>query len=397
MHTRPFRRMRILFVALLLAPATALAAPLTIDRDFPGGSGESQVDQETRTIRLNPTAHKDRGWVCWWYVRVRGITPGETITLDVGEGVWATPDRAAYSLDGRTWRQTPPGERLGGRIVYSLPIEAEEAWFAWGPPFVPADAQQLVETAAERCSNAEHYVLATSREERPVPALRTAPEAENAPVVWFQARQHAWESGSSWVAKGLIDWVTSEDERAVALRRRAEIHIVPIMDVDNVHLGAGGKNGVPHDHNRDWGEEPHWPAVAAAMKALRGFEEAERLALFIDLHNPGANSKRPFFYIAPDEILRDTGRANLARFLAQAKAEINGPLPFTGETQASGPSYDPRWKFISKNWVTENARDGVVAVTLETAWNTPNSNTEGYQAVGRQLGLAVEAYLREER
>jgi hypothetical protein len=35
-----------------------------------------------------------------------------------------------------------------------------------------------------------------------------------------------------------------------------------------------------------------------------------------------------------------------------------------------------------------------VALTLETAWNTPQSTQENYQRLGRELGLAVERHLR---
>ncbi len=41
-----------------------------------------------------------------------------------------------------------------------------------------------------------------------------------------------------------------------------------------------------------------------------------------------------------------------------------------------------------------NTREHVVAVTLETTWNAPNSTISGYETVGRQLGLALERYLK---
>src|SRR5690606_35933588 len=195
---------------------------------------------------------------CWWYLRVDGIEPGETIMLDVGQAPWATPDRAAFSLDGSMWQQTAPGRRDGKRIVYRQQIDARTAWFAWGPPFVPADAKALVEEAA--CSpHAEALLLCRTREGRDVPALRIAegdlPPAERRGI-WIQARQHAWESGSSWVGKGFLDWVLSDAPAAQALRRQSLIVFVPIMDIDNVHRGAGGKNQVPQDHNRDWSDQP---------------------------------------------------------------------------------------------------------------------------------------------
>jgi hypothetical protein len=100
----------------------------------------------------------------------------------------------------------------------------------------------------------------------------------------------------------------------------------------------------------------------------------------------------PYFYAPPDEILSTEGKANLARFIANSKTEITGPLRFTGRVIESGAKYDPKaWTTISKNWV---ARLGTpaVSVTLETSWNTSASTTEGYQIVGRQLGLAIARY-----
>ena len=52
---------------------------LNVSSDFSNGSGiVEKIDQQKRIIRLNPSEHKDRGWVCWWYVKVSGIKPGET-------------------------------------------------------------------------------------------------------------------------------------------------------------------------------------------------------------------------------------------------------------------------------------------------------------------------------
>lgn len=380
---------------------------LGVEIDFPGGSGEVEsLDQQHRVVRLRPTPHKDRGWECWWYIKLSGVRPGETITIDVGDAPWATPDRAMFSLDNQHWRHTEPGSRDGKRIVYRQQIDGATAWFAWGPPFVPADSRKLVDWAARQCEHATVFELCRTRDDRPVPALRINTPTEDAKEgddgekgaprygVWIQARQHAWEAGSSWVCRGLVEWIVSDDPRAVALRDEAEITIIPIMDIDSVAIGAGGKNQVPQDHNRDWSDKPHWNAVAAAIKQIAERNEAGRFDLFIDLHNPGAGNRNPFFFVTPRELLSDQGRRNLDRFLAAARQDITGPLSFVGETRESGVSYDRLWRNISKNWVSFHCHEHVVSVTLETAWNTPNSTTDGYLTVGRQLGLAIERYLR---
>jgi len=385
------------------APAPQPEKLLECTADFEGGSAEIHlVDPQARLIRLDPALHKDRGWRCWWYVKVCNVRPGETLTLDVGTGPWATPDRATYSLDGKTWRQTAPGERRGTRIVYRQQIHAPCAWFAWGPPFTPCDAHALVRRLAARCPSARAFELCRTRAGRSTPAVRIGPEGHgpgsNRPKppygVWIIARQHAWESGSSWVCRGLGEWLVSRDPRAALLRSKAEVTLVPIMDIDNTAIGAGGKEQKPHDHNRDWSDQPHWPAVRAAIEAISRADAQGRFDLFVDLHNPGYHDRRPYFYVPPDELLGAPGKRNLERFLAAAAREITAPMKLAERPRVSGPQYDPRWQQISKNWVTMHTRPHVVAVTLETPWNTPHSTTEGYREIGRRLGRAIERYLR---
>ena len=129
------------------------------------------------------------------------------------------------------------------------------------------------------------------------------------------------------------------------------------------------------------------------MARIKEMDTAGRFDLFVDLHNPGAGSKQPFYFIPPDQLLTNLGKKNLDRFFQASRAEITGPFALSGKLRVAGPKYDKAWKKISKNWVVENTNKHVVAVCLETAWNTPHSTTEGYRQVGRQLGLAILRYL----
>ena len=370
---------------------------LTASSDFAGGSAEIEaIDQSRRVVRLRPAERKDRGWVCWWYVKLTGIKPGESILLDVGGGVWATPDRAHFSVDGKSWVQSEPGQRLGDRIIYKQQVDSATAWFAWGPPFVLADAQSLVTAAAEH-KFAKSFELCTSRDGHAVPAVEVregdTPDAERYGI-WIQARQHAWESGSSWVCRGFLEWLVSDDPRAQSLRKRSLVTVVPVMDVDNVQRGAGGKEEKPQDLYRDWSDDPHHPAVQAAIERIQKLESEQRFDLFVDLHNPGPATQNPFYYISPRSSLSPLGRRNLDAFLSASREELTGPLEFRGQVIESGPRYDQNWQRISKNWVTQHTRPHVVAVTLETAWNTVHSSPQNYRRVGADLGRAIERYLR---
>ncbi len=374
---------------------------LTVSADFDGGSARVEsINQVARVVRFRPEPYPDRGWAYWWYMRVDGIRPGETITLDVGgkHGRFAHPEQAAFSLDGKTWKQTPRGERVKERIVYRVQVDADKAWFAWGPPFLPADASALVEGLASERPHADAFELCESREGRSVPGLRIKGERSAGSTrfgVWIQARQHAWECGASWVARGLVEWLLSDDPRAGALRARADVTVIPLMDVDSAAMGAGGKAQKPHDHNRDWAKPQHWPEVSGAMAEIVRLHEEIGLDLFVDLHSPGMYNPETFYLTSPGSEKSKEGRRNLARFIDASKAEMTGPLGLSVEQQAAGPRYTNDWRAMSQNWVTARTSGRALAFTLEAAWNNQGSTAEGYMALGRQLGLAMERYFRQ--
>jgi hypothetical protein len=215
--------------------------------------------------------------------------------------------------------------------------------------------------------------------------------------VWVQARQHAWESGSSWVAQGFGEWLLSDDADAAWLRQHAEIFLVPIMDVDNTATGNGGKDALPQDHNRDWSPQPHWNEVRAAQKMVSGLIEEGRMDVFLDLHNP-APGDPTFFYVLESSALKEPMIRLRDRFIELAYARISKikPLvPMSNKPKTTGPSYHPLWRQISANWVSMNGNPHSVSLCLETIWNYKNSNTEGYRAVGANLAAAVRDYLAE--
>lgn len=409
---------RLLLALVLVAGAAPPArGQIAVVAEFEGASAKVLLlDQEKRLVRIMPAGDPARGWPCWWHLKLEGLKSGQTLTLEVQpsdrpivrEGKnqgrplaasWSQPLRAAVSHDGHKWKQSEPGVAAEGRIAYTVAAEGESVWLAWGPPFTPRDSAALVTKLAQRGPWVQGFELCKSREGRPCPALRfregDRPDKERIGI-WLQARQHAWESGSSWVGRGLAEWLAGDDPRARSLREKSEIYLVPIMDIDNTATGNGGKEALPQDHNRDWTERPHYPEVAAAQRQIQAWSDAGRMALFIDLHNPGPGERQPFFYVCPDDTLTELGCRNLERFLAACRVEMTGPLALADQPKVSGASYDPLWRQMSKNWVAAHAPGHAVAVTLETAWNTPHSTPDGYRAVGAQLGMAIERYLRDD-
>ncbi len=387
--------------------------PIRVASDFEGASVRvMEIDQESRSISFMPGGDPERGWPCWWYFRVEGVTPGEIITLRLHGSIaaigkqkplassWAMPKYATYSTDGKSWQHSEPGRRENEWMIYQIKADTKAVTVAWGPPYTPATAAAFVREMGEESPHATATELCQSRQGRSVPMLHIK-EGDRTDQqrfgVWVQARQHAWESGSSWVAQGFAKWVLSDDEQATWLRQHAEIFIVPVMDIDNTATGNGGKNAVPHDHNRDWSDKPHWNEVRAAQQKVTEFVEEGRMDVFLDLHNP-APGDPSFFYVLPRELLQEPMLSLRDQFIDLAYSRISKikPLiPMSNQPKVTGSSYHPLWKQISTNWVSMHGNPHTVSLCLETIWNSKNSTATGYQAVGASLAAAVQDYLSQ--
>ena len=385
--------------------------PLSVGSDFEGASVRVlEIDDATRSISFMPGGDPERGWPCWWYFRVDGITSGETITLRLHASTatleqqkplsasWAMPAQATFSIDGETWLHTDKGQRQGSRMIYTLKPSAASMFVAWGPPYTPSTATEFVRDMSTKSPHANAEELCRSRSDRPVPMLHVV-EGERTKKerfgVWVQARQHAWESGSSWVAQGFCEWLLSANMEAAWLRQHAEIFVVPVMDVDNTATGNGGKNALPYDHNRDWSPRPHWNETIAAQRLVSGLIDEGRMDVFLDLHNP-APGDPSFFYILPASVIKEPMIGLRDQFIRLAYARINNikPLmPMSNKARETGPRYHPLWQQISSNWVSMNGNPHTVSLCLETMWNHENSTTKGYRAMGANLAAAVQEFL----
>jgi hypothetical protein len=404
-----------LFAQAQPAEPSGNARTLRVSSDFPGGSARVlRLDHTSNSVCLTPAGEPKFGWPCWWYFRLDGVDTNQPVVLEVvaNEGVvhtdkpgqtrklaadWSLPEQAAFSTDALTWEHTAPGERHGSRSVYRINTASRTLWLAWGPPFTLKGANQLIQKACEVCPYAKSFVLSRTREGRPVPGLRVSQPGVASGQrfgVWIQARQHAWESGSSWVGRGFLEWLVSNDPASESLRRKADIVVIPIVDVDNVERGQGGKNQIPHDQDLDWGSDPYFPEVRAGMEKLSALAKAGRLDVFLDLHNPGAHDHTIMFYTAPVPLRFSERVRNEDSFLKIVREQMTGPIPYTGKIAPIGQTYDPTVDKTVDAWVAAQGPPEVVSLTLETPWNIPASTPAGYLKTGEQLGRCIELYLR---
>jgi hypothetical protein len=397
--------------------STALGSdlPLQVISDFPGGSATVLgIEQDNNTVHIKPAGDPNHGWPCWWYFRLDGVDTNKPLVLEVtaNQGVVQTgtpgktrklpadfslPEYAAISTDGTNWEHTGRGERQGGHSVYRINAASSTLWLAWGPPFTLKEDNQLIQNTCAHCPNAKSFVLAHTRGGRPVPGVRISqPGATDGPrySVWIQARQHAWESGSSWVARGFADWLVSNDPAAESLRKKADIVIIPVMDVDSVETGQGGKEQIPHDQDEDWSPTPYFPEVMAGMRSLSALAKADRLDLFLDLHNPGYGARDIDFYLPAGPLLFPARVGNDENFFKIVKEQMTGAIKFNGRIGPDGKTYDPVVDTSVDTWAAAQCQAHAISFTMEVPWNISAGTQDGYMNVGAQLGRSIELYLQ---
>jgi hypothetical protein len=398
--------------AVLVNANKKISPAFRVSVDFESGSARVlAIDSVSQTIRITPGGDSTRGMPVWWYLRLDGVDINRPITLEVvaNEAIMHTdvpgkyqkippavslPLQATYSTNKKDWFHTAPGERQNNQMTYRVNPGASTLWLAWGPPFTASDAVAFVEKTAKDHPFAKAFTLCLSRENRRVPALRISEGDKpllTRPAIWIHARQHAWESGGSWVATGFSDWLTSDNQHARWLRQNAEIVIVPVMDIDHVATGDGGKNALPQDHNRDWTDTPHWNEVAAAQKQMLQFAKEKRLAVFLDLHNPGPAARQLAVYVMNKEYVGSEAPPLQERFLDF----IVGQFGTFKRNESKPPAVNSQIFYaVSEPWVAAHGNPNTIGFCIETPWNVPQGTTEGYKATGEKIATAVAAYIK---
>lgn len=126
--------------------------------------------------------------------------------------------------------------------------------------------------------------------------------------ILISGRIHPGESCSSFMGKGLLEYLCSESEEAAFLRRNVVFKMVPMLNPDGVVVGNFRTSLCGRDLNRTFklSNDLLIPEVRA-LKELVGKLKAEfknRLLMFLDLH--GHSVKKNVFLYGPEYDIWET-------------------------------------------------------------------------------------------
>lgn len=95
-------------------------------------------------------------------------------------------------------------------------------------------------------------------------------------VILLTARHHSCESSASYMLHGVVQYLIKNPIKDY------KVICVPFVDVRGVVNGDQGKGRLPHDHNRDYTDQPIYPTV----KALKSLIEQNPIRYAVDFHDP---------------------------------------------------------------------------------------------------------------
>jgi len=287
--------MKHLLTIVLLFFVINLFSQIQVTADFEGGNVEVlSIINSTNTITIIPALNTSTNTTrCWFYFKVSGFDKDSLLTINIKyDRKVMAPEYPVFSYNKKNWTKVKSKYTYGKKTI-SYQFTEDTVYFATGFPYVYSDVISYSDKIAEN-PNVDTTTLTISEGGRRVPKYVIS-NGKGKDLVWIIARQHAFESMSNFVVEGIVDYIASEDSLAVEFRKQASLHVVPMMDVDNVAIGASGRMQRPIDMNRDWNPESHWKAVKEVKKQLEETSSENNYRVFIDVHSTFPGATYPIF------------------------------------------------------------------------------------------------------
>jgi len=372
-------------VACALFASAVESAEVTFSTAFEAGSIGRIEKLNESTFRVHVLGQQDeRGrnraatWYCFRMDHVQGRDLTITLTDFVGEyndvpGSCPMNEklRPAMSEDGQTWghAEDMTWDNDKKEATVRLKPKRDSVWLATQAMYPHSRLVALVEEL-KQSPHARVEVIGKSVQGRDLFLITvtdfTKPDADKN-TLWLQARQHAWEGGTSYVAEGALRFAVSDRPEARALRESNICIFTPMVAVDGCAIGLPRFNVHGYDPNRHWDEVnlrdkrylELMPEVWYFKKAiLNHVARGGRIDLMLNMHNTETGE-----YVATQAVDEQSlTKMNVIydRLLAATSFDPSAPQKLRTSERASG----------NTNWLYQEARIPVMLMEQRIGFST---------------------------
>ncbi|HMJ89794.1 MAG TPA: M14 family zinc carboxypeptidase [Candidatus Acidoferrum sp.] len=258
---------------------------------------EGQYDERGRNRQAN-----------WYFFRMDNVGERD-VTLTLTDFVGEYNDKPGscamnadtipvFSHDGELWQHFPAMEWDDTKKEATLKFRSDHdrIWIAHLAPYSHSRLLRLL-TDINQSASARVEVIGKTVQARDLHLVTVTDSAKadaEKKTVWLQARQHAWETGTSYVMEGALRFITSDEPSARALREKVVFKFTPMVDPDGCANGKVRFNANGYDVNRHWDEVDlrrkvfleRMPEIWYVKKSLLTYvETGHRIDLMVNMHN----------------------------------------------------------------------------------------------------------------
>ncbi|XP_018336175.1 cytosolic carboxypeptidase Nna1-like [Agrilus planipennis] len=191
-------------------------------------------------------------------------------------------------------------------FTFEFPHDDDVCYFAYSYPYTYSDLQDyLLELSNDPykssfttlrllcktlAGNNVYYITITSQEENTkksdVENEENVKEGTKKKAVVITARVHPGETPSSWMMKGFLDFLTSDNNTAKELRDKFIFKLVPMLNPDGVIVGNNRCSLTGRDLNRQYRTviRETYPSIWYTKLMIRRLLEECGVAMYCDLH-----------------------------------------------------------------------------------------------------------------
>ncbi|KAL4445456.1 hypothetical protein ABPG74_004530 [Tetrahymena malaccensis] len=236
-------------------------------------------------------------------------------------------------------------------FTYDFTEEQDEIFFAYNYPYSYSDLQNYLESIENdpfKRQFVNRKVLCRTLADNRVDLLTITDGSSNYHVnkqqIVVSARVHPGETVSSFMVKGLIDYILEDTPESKYLRNNFIFKIIPMLNPDGVIHGNYRCSLSGRDLNRQW-KKPSKGIYAEIHSLKKLILNTKRLVLFCDLH--GHSIKKNIFVYG----CHDYSQPSACRELPYIISKIYQPFSFKDcnfkvQTQKQGTARVVLWKSL---------------------------------------------------
>ncbi len=351
-----------------------------IDIDFPGGNIiVDEIDKFNITLRkdLRDTA---ADWF-YWAFRCKFKLPG-TYRFTITNGNACGPCGPACSMDGGiTWQWLGSDVIATGNPAQNVFCYTHKEGMAESVIFCMGMQYQQIhlDMFLQRYGNAyiSQHLLAHTRKGRAVERLHIEEYSglEAKKYLLFTARHHCCEMMANYVLDGIMAAILSDDSLGRDFRRKYIVDVIPFVDKDGVVEGDQGKNRIPHDHARDYGQKEHlYPEIAAVEQLVL----KTKPFFVMDIHCPWIRSgcNETVFFPGPED---KNAEQNMLRFSTILSRKAPEEMPHRrSDNVLYGTSWNTAENYVQgmalKSWAYSQVKPEFCS-TLEVPYANARNQT----------------------